>query len=478
MMSQKANRLDSTLAHLLARRRSRNQLRSLTTVPPNAVDFSSNSYLSLSAQPAVQRAFLARLDAAAATVSCNPQCSSLLGSGGSRLLDGNSPRAEQLEATIAAFHRAPAGLLFNSALDANVGLFGCVPQPGDAVVYDELIHASVHDGMRLSRAAWRVPFRHSCVWEEEENKEEKEEEGAGAGGGGGRKSLEAVLDSLLQGQEGALFQSGERNVFVAVEGVYSMDGDLAPLREIVDCVERKLPLGNGYIIVDEAHSTGIFGDRGRGLVCELGLEQRVWARVLGFGKAMGCAGGIVLCSPTARTYLINYARTLIYTTAMAFPSLASIETTYDFIMTGHAEPLLKHLRFLIHETHKLLLGLCASHDPPAELLRVSAEKPKSPIIPIFTSQPRSLARHCQQRGYMVRPIVAPTVPKGSERIRVCLHAGNSVSEVQGFVKAVEAWLVAWKAGTLGRESSIQGEECTGGESLALAEGNEVARSKL
>jgi 8-amino-7-oxononanoate synthase len=278
-MPQNGGRLDGIFAQLLDRRQSRNQLRRLTTVPHGSVDFSSNAYLSLSSQPAVQRAFLARLQEAMGGPS-------LLGSGGSRLLDGNSPYAESLERTIAAFHRAPAGLLFNSAMDANVGLFACVPQPGDVVVYDELIHASVHDGMRLSRAARKIPFAHSVVWERASSSVAGTKDSPPAG-----KSLDAVLQSLLEGPEGALFQSGEKNVFIAVEGVYSMDGDLAPLTDIVECVESRLPEGNGYIVVDEAHSTGIFGDRGRGLVCELGLEDRVWARVLGFGKAMGCAGG-------------------------------------------------------------------------------------------------------------------------------------------------------------------------------------------
>ncbi|KAK4235544.1 pyridoxal phosphate-dependent transferase [Achaetomium macrosporum] len=428
-MSRKGNRLDDVLAHILDRRLSRKQLRSLTTVPQGSVDFSSNDYLSLSSQPAVQQAFLSRLHAAD---DSNASAPSLLGSGGSRLLDGNSSLAESLERTIAAFHRAPAGLLFNSAMEANVGLFSCVPQLGDVIVYDELIHASVHDGMRLSRASKRIPFAHSRVWEN-----------SGTSNPSSAQSLEAVLQSLLQGREGSLFQAGTRNVFVAVEGLYSMDGDIAPLAEVVQCVESSLPNGNGYIIVDEAHSTGILGDRGRGLVCELGLEERVWARVLGFGKAMGCAGGIVLCSPTTRSYLINYARTLIYTTAMSFPSLVSIETAYNFLMAGHAEPLLSHLHLLIRKTDELLLALCASHNPPADLLRVAtAVEPRSPIIPVLTSRPRSLAKHCQQKGFMVRPIVAPTVPRGSERIRICLHAGNTVAQVQGLVEAVEAWLVA------------------------------------
>ncbi|OIW28165.1 PLP-dependent transferase, partial [Coniochaeta ligniaria NRRL 30616] len=435
------NHLDTILAGLLDRRRSRNQLRSLTTVPPGAADFSSNAYLSLSTHPAVQAAFLARLQHEASTSS--PQ--SLLGSGGSRLLDGNSPYAERLERAVAAFHRASAGLFFNSAMDANVGLFSCVPQPGDAIVYDELIHASVHDGMRLSRVvpAKRIPFAHNLVWNTGSEAKPSSTDSNPGTKSRNLKSLETVLQDLQTGAEGHLFRSGKKNVFIAVEGVYSMDGDIAPLADVVRCIARSLPRGNGYLVVDEAHSAGIFGARGEGLVCALGLENHVWARVLGFGKAMSCAGGIVLCSSdTTRSYLVNYARSLIYTTAMAFPSLAGIEVAYDFLASGRAEPLLAHLRGIIRQTHGLLLAVCARQTPPRHLLRVDAAAPKSPIIPIFTSQPRGLARHCQRSGFMVRPIVAPTVPRGGERVRVCLHAGNTMSEIEGLVAAVEAWVVA------------------------------------
>jgi 8-amino-7-oxononanoate synthase len=271
-MAHNRGRLDDALARCLDDRLSRKRLRKLTINPEGAVDFSSNTYLGLSSQPAVRRAFFARLQSAPPGL--------LLGSGGSRLLDGNSTFATDVEKAVTAFHRSPSGLLFTSAMDANVGLFGCVPQPGDTILYDELIHASIHDGMRLGRAS-TLPFAHSRVWE-------NSPEPAAAGK---LKPLETVIKSLLQGPDGSLFASGERNVFIAVEGVYSMDGDVPPLLDIVECVERCLPQGNGYVIVDEAHSNGVFDNRGRGLVCELGLEERVWARVMGFGKAMGCSGG-------------------------------------------------------------------------------------------------------------------------------------------------------------------------------------------
>lgn len=153
--------------------------------------------------------------------------------------------------------------------------------------------------------------------------------------------------------------------------------------------------------------------------------------------------------------MINYARSLIYTTALPFTALASIQTTYDFIAEGLSEPLLRHLWSLVDRTHQLLLDLCSQYQPAPGLLFVIAAKPRSPIIPLFTSDPRSLARHCQQRGFMIRPIVAPTVPTGSERVRICLHAGNTVKQVQGLVSAIESWLIAQlHPGRQGNESVV------------------------
>ncbi|KAF3923942.1 hypothetical protein AA313_de0208216 [Arthrobotrys entomopaga] len=262
--------LDDVYNTLLVKREANNRLRRLTFRNPGAVDFSSNGYLSLSTHPDIKKLYLSHLQNSKDFA---------LGSGGSRLLDGNSVLAEKLETDIAAFHGAPAGLLFVSGFEANTGLFSCAPQPGDYVVYDELIHASVHDGMRLSRAK-TIPFAHNLVLSESDSVGSK------------TRSLEGTLSNLLQGDDGENIKTGTRNVFVAVEGVYSMDGDIAPLKDIVECVERLLPKGNGYIIVDEAHSTGWLGNQGRGLVCQLGLEDRIWARVHTFGKAMGCSGGI------------------------------------------------------------------------------------------------------------------------------------------------------------------------------------------
>ncbi|KAG6007589.1 hypothetical protein E4U21_005787 [Claviceps maximensis] len=449
--------LDKIYSDILTRRKSHNRFRKLTLRDPSAVDFSSNGYLSLSTHPVIKEQYLARLaQASSSSSSSSPQHAFSLGSCGSRLLDGNSPLAEDLEREIATFHGAPAALLFNSGFEANTGLFSCAPQRGDVVVYDELIHASVHDGIRLSRAEG-VAFAHNCVKRTDGlNGRPRESTNAGL------PSLEEILkelgrrdqetdacgeanDESARSRDGHKTTTNEKrrrrsNIFIAVEAVYSMDGDVAPLQTLVDCVEACLPDGNGYIIVDEAHSTGWMGERGRGLVSSLGLEKRIWARVHTFGKAMGCAGAAVLCSPTTRSYLINYARSLIFTTAMGFPVLAAIQTAYHYLSTGQASVLSAHLLSLMSHTHRLLVAVSRRHSPPSSLFRVPAQPPQSPILPLFSSRARSLAGHCQERGYTVRAIVAPTVPLGSDRVRLCLHAANTVAEVRGLCLAIEEWL--------------------------------------
>lgn len=240
-------------------RRRRNGTRRQLMTAKNHVDFSSNDFLSLATNSSLKAAFLAELSDSDLPV----------GSGGSRLLDGNSSYAEALEQEIAEFHRAECGLLFNSGFDANAGFFACVPQKGDVIVYDELIHASVHDGMRLSQASRTLPFRHNNV-----------------------EHLREILEELVtEERRGYALLQGESHVFVAVEAVYSMDGDLAPLTDIVTTVEEVLGPQGGYVVVDEAHATGVLGHHGRGLVCSQGLEKRVFARLHTFGKALGCNGG-------------------------------------------------------------------------------------------------------------------------------------------------------------------------------------------
>lgn len=241
--------------------RDRRLIRRHLPQPPSAtqteIDFTSNDYLSLSTSTTLRNAVLSALAA-------SPD---ILGSGGSRLLVPAQPHA-QLESRLCHFFGAEAVLLFNSGFDANVGFFSAVPQPRDIVLYDAHIHASVHDGMRLSRLPpdSLISFPHNSVLD-----------------------LRLALSKLLEDRED--LKKGKTSVFITVESLYSMDGTIAPLTQIVECVEEMLPLGNGYIIVDEAHATGIYGPKGRGLVADMGLEKRVFARLHTFGKALASSGG-------------------------------------------------------------------------------------------------------------------------------------------------------------------------------------------
>jgi 8-amino-7-oxononanoate synthase len=414
--------LEKRLRDLLDRRRTISTLRKLTLPQTNHVDFSSNDFLSLSTCPQLKALFLKELQE-----TNLPQ-----GSGGSRLLDGNSSYAEDLERGIARFHGADAGLLFNSGFDANAGFFACVPQPDDVIVYDELVHASVHDGMRLSRAGKMIAFKHNSV-----------------------EDLRNVLQDVVE--EDVLLRREQRSVIVAVESIYSMDGDLAPLKEIMNAVEELVGPERGHVVVDEAHSTGVLGPQGRGLVCELGLEGRVFARLHTFGKALASSGGgswklqsggidgadynsaIILGSPTLRDYLINYARPLIYTTFMSYPALASIRASYKLLEAGQTVPLQQNLHSLTQMLFVSLNELRQKSSAARKTLKVPSACPGSPIFAVQAHKPRELAACLQRHGMMVRAVVSPTVPLGTERVRVCLHAGNTMSEIQTLVGVLGEW---------------------------------------
>lgn len=244
----------------LDQREVKGRRRHLQVPPSGGVDFSSNDFLSLSTSTTLRSHLLQSL--------AREPPSHSFASKGSRLLDGNSAYTENLERFITAFHNAESGLLFNSGYDANLSIFSCVPQPGDVVIHDELIHASVHDGVKLSRASRKISFKHNSV-----------------------DDFFRIAQSVVQGDP--LVASGERSVFVAVESLYSMQGDFAPIAELLAVIKTVFPRGNAYMIVDEAHTTGVFGPRGAGLVQELGVEGHVFIRVHTFGKALASHGGTV-----------------------------------------------------------------------------------------------------------------------------------------------------------------------------------------
>lgn len=301
------------------------------------------------------------------------------GSTGSRLISGNYPLIEALERELAAFHAAGAGLVFNSGYDANLGLLSSVPQRGDTVLYDQLSHASIKDGIRLSFARAH-PFLHNDVDD---------------------------LEKKLKKASG--------NVFVVTETIFSMDGDIAPLVNLAACCERY----GALLIVDEAHATGVVGKRGEGLVQALGLEKKCFARIHTFGKALACHGAIVVGSATLRNYLVNFSRPFIYTTALPASAVAAVGAAYREMqeMTEEREKLTSLIRlFRTRARHLQLTG---------------SDTPIQGVIFSGNASVREKAAHCRKHGFDVRPILSPTVPKGKERLRVILHAFNTPEEIEG-----------------------------------------------
>ena len=221
------------------------------------IDFSSSDYLSLATSQRLRNLYLQKLNDAP----------DILGAGGSRTAV-NSKAHDDLEERVKKIFRSEGALIFNSGCTANIGFFACIPQVGDVIVHDESIHASVYDGMRASRIrdTGLVPFSHNSMF-----------------------VLHAILAKLLEDRPG--LRSGANSVFVAVESLYSMDGSFAPLLEIVNLLESLFPKQNAYLVVDEAHCTGVYGDNGRGRVAELGLESKVFARIHTFSKVLVASGG-------------------------------------------------------------------------------------------------------------------------------------------------------------------------------------------
>ncbi|KAF5327681.1 hypothetical protein D9619_004659 [Psilocybe cf. subviscida] len=378
------------------------------------IDFNSNDYLSLSNSSKLRSHLLTKLSAAP----------DILGSGGSRLLV-NSRAHAALEARLVDFFHGESALLFNSGFDANVGFFSCVPQPGDVVVYDEYIHASVHDGIRGSRVTRSslLAFAHNSV-----------------------ADLRRVLEKSRH--EHASLRMATASLFVSVESLYSMDGTFSPLREIADLLDELFPLKNAYLILDEAHSTGIYGPLGRGRVVELGLEGRVLARLHTFGKALAASGAVVITSTLIRDYMLNYARSLIYTTSLSYANIIAADCSFDMLTDGTAQHLSKHLLDLSSYFSDTLRPLLLSRRIPPALVRLPSHLsdhssqspfPPSPIVPVLTAHPRPLSTYLLALGMNARPITWPTVPKGKDRVRVCLHAGNTRDDVDRLIMGIIKW---------------------------------------
>ncbi len=307
------------------------------------------------------------------------------GATGSRLLSGNHKIYQLAEDFLAETHKVESALIFNSGYDANVGFFSSVPQRGDIILYDELIHASIRDGMQMGLAK-TYKFRHNDL---------------------------ADLEKKLA--DWSKPNPHERVVYVVTESVFSMDGDSPQLQKMADLCEKF----GAKLVVDEAHALGVFGF---GLIDTLGLRHAIFARLVTFGKAMGCHGAAILGNTDLKSYLVNFARSLIYTTALPPHAVATIIAAYEQLLhvkNRTVDQLNENIRFFDQKT--AFLDLKSSFIPSKSAIKFI-------VIP-GNNQVKSLSRKLKTAGFEVKAILSPTVPEGEERLRFCLHSYNTKEEI-------------------------------------------------
>jgi 8-amino-7-oxononanoate synthase len=374
-MQQKSN-FPNSLQAALDKRKQESLLRKLHP-ENNLFDFCSNDYLGFSRSEILQ----SQIDAGCSAYG------NANGATGSRLISGNNIAIENLENKIAQFHNAEAGLIFNSGYDANLGLLSAIGKKEDVFLYDDLVHASLHDGMRLSLSK-HYKFKHNDV---------------------------SDLERLLIAQ-----QASDANCYVLVESVYSMDGDLAPLKEIIALKEKY----NFYLVVDEAHATGVFGKQGSGLCNELNIEDKCFARMHTFGKALGVHGAIVLGSTELRNYLINFSRSFIYTTALAPHAYAAIDAAYEYLQNTNQ---IEVLKTRIEQFNALVKTDTRFVSTPSAIQCFMVDGNEAVT---------KASEFLKTKGMDVRAIKSPTVKAGTERLRICLHSFNSEEQITNLVKSL------------------------------------------
>lgn len=363
------NGSDVFLKQKLVERERQGSLRVLSNPDLSKIDFSSNDYLGLArSQELFQKI---KDNTEGLTKRWN-------GSTGSRLLSGNNDYTEETESRLAEIFNSESSLIFNSGYSANLAVLSSVPQRQDTILYDELAHACIKDGARLNLAK-RMSFKHNDLND---------------------------LESKIKKASG--------KIFIAVESIYSMDGDECPLKELTELSERY----GAIIVLDEAHSTGVRGTNGSGLAVSLGLENRIGIRIYTFGKAIGVHGACVVGSDTLRQYLINFARPFIYTTAMTPHSIVSIRCAFEYLNEN------PHLPQELGEKIKLYL------DNTFQIhLRTKSSSSVQTMFFKGNENAKKAALELQRYNFDVRAILSPTVSRGSERLRICLHTFNRDEEI-------------------------------------------------
>jgi 8-amino-7-oxononanoate synthase len=364
----------------LARLAERGRLRALAL--PAGRDFTSNDYLGLAESPELKEAVRAALDRGVA-----------VGAGGSRLLRGNDPEHEVLEAEAAAFFGAEAALYFSSGFSANYALFAALPQRGDLIVYDALIHASAHDGMRAGRA-----------------------ELAKAAHNDAKAFDDAIRAWRAGGRKG--------RPWIAVESLYSMDGDRAPLEDLAAVAERH----DAILIIDEAHATGVFGPDGRGLGAWLEGRSNV-VSLHTCGKALGSAGALICLPKVMRDFMVNISRPFIFSTA---PSPLMAAAVRAALLLCREQP----------ERRERLLALIEFASAAIEA-RCGVKPSGSQIVPVIVgadTRATALAAAMRGYGYDIRAIRPPTVPEGTARLRIALTLNTSTELVGEMIEALRVEL--------------------------------------
>ncbi|OQR95585.1 aminotransferase [Thraustotheca clavata] len=376
--------LEGALAAAVDRRQQDGSRRHLNVLQDKNVDFCSNDYLGF-----------ARSEKLAEKIGHGGH-----GATGSRLVSGTSQLHVDVERELAAFYRAKAALVFNSGYLANLSVLSAVPQKGDFVLYDALVHNSCREGLRLSRAN-AIAFNHNdCL-------------------------------HLKQQLERLAIEFPNVNKIVVVESVYSMDGDIAPLVEMVAICKAF----NASLIVDEAHGVAVTGPKGSGIVCQLGLENDVFCTVYTFGKGMGIHGAVVCGSQVLKEYLINYARPFIYTTSLPPADMLSIRAAHEFSASIHGEEARKQLTLNIQRFRRQVAG---STILPSSLLE-SSTAIQGVICP-GNDRVLEAAATLRSQGFNVVAIRAPTVPIQSERLRIIVHAYNTNEEIDQLVSLIASVL--------------------------------------
>lgn len=347
----------------------RGRLRALQ--PRSGIDFSSNDYLGLAASSELAEAVALALDRGVA-----------VGAGGSRLLRGNDPEHEALEAEAAAFFGAESCLYFGGGFLANYALFATLPARGDLVVHDALIHASVIDGMRAGKASV-APAAHN--------------------------DAQSFDDAIVRWRAAG----GTGRPWIAVESLYSMDGDRAPLADLIAVARRH----DGWLVVDEAHATGVLGPEGRGLAHALeGAPDVISLHTC--GKALGASGALLLAPRLIRDYLVNRARPFIYATAPSPLMAAAVRAALGIVRRDDGR-------------RARLAGLVAFAG--RELARRCAIAPSGshiqPVILGADERAVSVAKALVAEGFDVRAVRPPTVPEGTARLRLSLtlNAGEDAT---------------------------------------------------